>query len=115
MSRWSILLVAVLGILGVLAGCVGNSLDTVSYNGRELQIEATNGGGAVDAVLQVNIFQIRDLEQTQIFENASVVTFEQGKNAYSVPVDLDPGKYKLYVYITVGNERTASIIRDIVV
>ncbi|MDI6718786.1 MAG: hypothetical protein QMD46_04165 [Methanomicrobiales archaeon] len=106
---------AALGILGVFAGCVGTSLDDVSYDGRELHVEATNGGGTVDAVLQVNIFQIRDLEQMQIFENASIVTFAQGKNAYSLPVDLDPGRYKLYVYITIGNERTASIIRDIVV
>ena len=115
MSRWSIILVAVLCVLGVLSGCVGNSLGDVSYDGKDLHIEATNGGEPVEAALQVTVYRIQDLEQVEVFKYADGVTFAQGENAYSVPVDLAPGKYKLYVYITVGNERTASIIRDIVV
>ncbi|HZD42454.1 MAG TPA: hypothetical protein VE134_00200 [Methanomicrobiales archaeon] len=115
MSRWSIILLAALCTFGILAGCVESSFGDVSYDGKVFHIAATNGESPVDAVLQVTAFRVGDLNQEKAFENVSVVRFEQGSNTYTVPADLQPGDYKLYVYLTIGNERKASVIRDIVV
>lgn len=100
---------------GLSAGCLDSSFENVAYSQDQLTIRATNDGDTTQAVFQVTIFRSENLQQTEIFKKADYVTFENGENTYVIPVHLDPGTYKLYIYITVNNERKVSVIRDLTV
>jgi len=98
---------------GTLAGCLESNFKNAAYAQDTLTIQARNAGSATPAVLQVTIFQVKNLQQTEIFTKVDDVTFASGDNTYTVPVHLETGTYKLYIYITVGNDRRVSVIRDL--
>jgi hypothetical protein len=114
--RVSILLITALALTGILAGCLQSSLGDVRYDGEQLHIKATNDGATAQATLQVTVAQVRDLGQTEIIRDATFIQFEQGQREYLFPVGhLEPGTYKLYIYITVDGDRRVSEIRDLTV
>ncbi len=114
-SRRYIFLGILLCICGVTAGCMTASVEEVTYRQNSLYISATNQDPTVQAVLQVTVFRVENLEQTEIFRQAEFIQFESGTHEYRMPVTLDPGTYKLYIYITVNGDSVARVIRDIVV
>jgi hypothetical protein len=84
------------------------------YNNNNLTVYVT-GSSPADAGLQVRVFQVRELEQEEQGVTIVPVTLESGGNAIVVPLHLDPGSYKLYIYLIVDRERQPAVIRDIVV
>jgi hypothetical protein len=111
---FAVILLFLLGT-GYLGGCLESNFESVAYAQDTLTIRAKNDGSATQAVLQVTIFQVKDLAQTEIFTKTDYVTFESGDNQYSIPCHLEPGNYKLYIYVTVDNDRKVSVIRDLTV
>jgi hypothetical protein len=110
------LLLAVLLLLfcsGACAGCLESNFKNVVYAQDVLTIQATNDGPATPAVLQVTIVETGQLPQKEIAKLVKDVTFAQGDNTFTLPTHLEPGNYKLYIYITVGNDRRVSVIRDL--
>jgi hypothetical protein len=110
------LLLAVLLLLfccGALAGCLESNFKSAVYAQDVLTIQATNDGPATPAILQVTIVEAEHLPQKEIARLVEPVTFAQGDNTYTLTTHLEPGKYKLYIYITVGSDRRVSVIRDL--
>lgn len=102
-------------VLAWTAGCTGTGFGEVTYADGNLQVTVDNSAEPLEATLQVTIFETGGFKQTEVENFARVVTFPTGKTVYTFPVDLEPGTYKLYLYITRGTTRTISVIRDITV
>jgi hypothetical protein len=114
-SRGYIFLGVLLCVLGVTAGCMTASIGEVSYRAGALQITATNQDPTVQAVLQVTLYRVENLTQTEIFKQAEFIQFESGTRIYQIPVSLSEGTYKVYVYITANGDSKARVVRDLVV
>ncbi|MCC7556100.1 MULTISPECIES: hypothetical protein [Methanoculleus] len=115
MSRiYTILLILALAALAGAAGCLSTSFGEVTYSGDALQVHVENAGEPVEnAVLQVTIMEVGALEQREAFSEARYIDLVTGENKYTIRVDLQPGSYKGFLTVFVGNERRASVIRDL--
>jgi hypothetical protein len=114
-GRLVLLLVTFLAILSLSSGCLSVSIGRVSYDGSTLRVQVTNTGGAGDAALQVNVFRFQDFKQVEVSRKTLPVRLESGTGTYSIPLALDDGTFRLYLYVTTGNDRRASVIQDITV
>jgi hypothetical protein len=114
-SRRYIFLGIFLCLCGITAGCMTASIGEVSYGQNNLHISATNQDPSVQAVLQVTVFRVENLVQTEILRKAEFIQFESGTHEYRMPVALDPGTYKIYIYITVNGDSKSRVVRDLVV
>ena len=114
-GRSVLLLVSFLALLSLSAGCLSVSIGRVAYDGSTLQVQVTNAGGAADAALQVNVFRFQDFRQVEVTRETLSVRLERGMGTYSIPLALDDGTFRLYLYVTTGNDRRASVIQDITV
>jgi hypothetical protein len=114
-SRRYIFLGVLLCLCGITAGCMTASIGEVSYGQNNLYISATNQDPSAQAVLQVTVFRVQNLVQTEIFRQAEFIQFESGTHQYQMPIALNPGTYKIYIYITVNGDSKARVIRDLVV
>lgn len=94
-------------------GCTGVSIGEVSYSKGMLDVPVTNTGAESEAFVQVTVYEIVDFHQQEFLFVQEPVTLNTGENAVSVPVDLPPGDYKLYVYVLKPGERETATIRDI--
>jgi hypothetical protein len=110
--RTSVIILLLL-VMGGVAGCLSYSFGDAVYEDGTLHIMVHNSNEPKQVVLQVTIFNTTDFEQTEVYKQAKYYNLEQGTNEYSVPVDLPPGSYKLYLYIMVDGHRTNLEIRDI--
>lgn len=107
------LILAVAALIGT-AGCLSTSFGEVTYSGGALQVQVENAGEpAENAVLQIRIMEVSALEQHEVFSEARYINLERGENKYTISVDLQPGSYRVYPTVFVGNERRGSIIRDL--
>lgn len=107
-----ILLVLVI-LLIVLSGCVTTGFGDISYTPGALHLNVSGAENRSDAVLQVTIYALQDLQQQEIYKHADYVSVKKGENSYTEPVTLAPGSYRVYLYLTYGNERKAAVIRDL--
>jgi len=101
-------------LLAAASGCVATRFEGIDYRDQELRILADNEGApAAEAVLQVGIARVNGFEQTEIYRQAMYVPLVSGVNEYTVPIELEPGSYRVYLHLFVGSDRRASVIRDL--
>ena len=113
-SKHVSLLVLALAVLAGAAGCLSTAFGEVTYSGDALQVHVEQTGEPVEnAVLQVTIMEVSALEQQEVFSEARYINLDTGENEYTIPVDLQPGSYKVFLTIFVGDERRTSIIREL--
>ncbi|MCM2466028.1 hypothetical protein DIC75_06810 [Methanoculleus sp. CWC-02] len=113
-SKYVSLLILVLAALVGTAGCLSTAFGEVTYSGDALQVHVEQTGEPVEnAVLQVTIMEVVGLEQHEAFSEARYIDLDRGENEYTIPVDLQPGSYKVFLTIFVGDERRTSVIRDL--
>ena len=110
-----LLLVSFLALLSLSPGCLSVSIGSVAYDGSSLRVQVTNNGGPGDGALQVNVFQFQDFRQVEVTRISLPVHMETGTGTYSIPLSLNRGNFRLYLYITTGNDRRAGVIQDITV
>jgi hypothetical protein len=109
-------LCCVLIILFILcAGCASLAVSDVTATRDNLTVHVTNSGDPVAAGVQVRIYQIRNMAQEELTNTGVPVTLARGENSVSIPIRLEPGTYKLYVYVTINSERKTASIKDIVI
>lgn len=114
MSTSRCLSVLALFLLFVLsAGCTSLAIGDVRYNKEGLVVHVTNSGNPVDAGIQVRIYEVKNLNQRELTVTGIPVSVRRGENEFVVPVTLEPGTYKLYMYMTVNGERQTASIKDI--
>jgi hypothetical protein len=112
--RYLALLVLVLAILIGAAGCLSTTVHGVTYEDGDLEITVESTDEPVEnAVLLVTVMKVEAFEQNEVYRKPRYIDLDRGLNVYTVPVDLQPGSYKIFLTIFVGNERRASVIRDL--
>lgn len=108
------LLILILTAFAGAAGCLSTTFQEVTYGDGGLEISVENSGKSVEnAVLQVTIMKVEGFKQSEVYRKAQYVDLDSGRNVYTIPVDLEPGSYKLFLIVLVGDERKASVIRDL--
>jgi hypothetical protein len=115
MSSCRFLLCMLCIILVLSAGCTSLAIGDVTPTDQGMKVHVTNSGDPINAGIQVRVFRIHDLAQQELTNTGVTVTLNQGENVVNVPVRLEPGTYKLYVYVTMNGERKTASIKDIVV
>ncbi|QSZ66068.1 hypothetical protein RJ40_00405 [Methanofollis aquaemaris] len=100
-------------ILALTAGCTGIGFGEVTYADGALQVEVDNPSEPMEATLQVTVFETGSFGQREVETFVKAEKFQEGTNRFSFPVALEPGTYKLYLYLLKGDERTVAVIRDI--
>lgn len=94
-------------------GCLTYSFGDVAYDDGSLDIEIINDGEPKDVSVQVTVFDLADFRQVEIGRYINYVSLETGDNSYSLPVELENGNYKLYLYILDDGRRSSAVIKDI--
>lgn len=102
-------------LFSFLCGCVSSSVGTISYTNSGLQTTIENAGQPADAFVQVTIYKVNGLSQEEYTVLMTGVKLKSGNNTVIIPVTLDPGTYKLKIYLIQDGERKTAVIRDIVV
>lgn len=114
-GRSSLILGFLLILLVAAAGCMTHSVGNVSYGAGNLTIPITNTGDPVETGVQVRVYTLNEFEQHELLTTGTTVTLAGTDNEVTIPLRLDPGRYKIYVYLTTNGEREAAVIRDITV
>jgi hypothetical protein len=105
----------ILILVMVCVGCISVNTGDTSYRNRSIMVQITNTGEPADATVQVTAYRIQDLHQ-QLYGIGDVpATIRNGETDVAVPIDLEPGTYKIYIYVTSNGERKTAVIRDIMV
>ena len=102
-------------LLALCSGCTTLSVGNVSSSKDNLTIQVSNAGSSVDAGVQVRVYEIQGMLQEELIVTGVPATLKKGENTVSVPLHLDPGSYKLYIYVTINNERQTASIKDLVI
>jgi hypothetical protein len=102
-------------LLSLSPGCLSTSIGRATYDGSTLLVPVTNAGGESGAALQVNVFRFQDFRQVEVSRTIVPVTLRQGTGTYPVPLQLDDGTFRLYLYVITGSDRRAGVIQDITV
>jgi hypothetical protein len=102
-------------LLVVTAGCSSPAIETARYQNEGIAVSLTSDTGIPDAWMQVTIYRITDLRQEEYRVVNAPVTLKNGKNEVYLSAPLEPGRYKLYIYLIRNGQRTTAVIRDIVV
>ena len=102
-------------LLLAAAGCTTLSVGNVSYGAGNLTVTITNNRDPVDTGIQVRIYKLNEFEQHELLTTGTTVTLTGTDNTVTIPLRLDPGRYKIYVYLTTNGQRETAVIRDITV
>jgi len=105
----------ILVLLLLTAGCTTLPIGDVAYNAGKMIVTINNPGDPVDIGIQVRVYTINEFEQHELLTTGTTVTLARNENTVTIPVHLDPGKYKVYVYLTINEKRETAVIRDITV
>jgi hypothetical protein len=106
---------AFLILFSFLSGCVSSSVGDVRYSDGGLSATISNPGQPADAFVQVTVYQVDGLSQSEYKVVMHSVNLKTGENTVIVPLPLKPGTYKLNIYLIQEGERKTAVIRDIVV
>ncbi|MDD1701412.1 MAG: hypothetical protein LUQ31_00340 [Methanoregula sp.] len=108
-------LLVFLGLILIVAaaGCITYSIGNVAYRPGNLSVVVTNTGDPIEAGIEVRIYTIDGFAQREYITTGTPVSLKNGENLINIPVNLTPGQYKLYVYLTKNGQRETAVIRDI--
>jgi hypothetical protein len=102
-------------LLLAAAGCTTLSVGNVSYGAGNLTVTLANTGEPVETGIQVRVYTLDEFEQHELLTTGTTVTLTGTDNEVTIPLRLDPGRYKIYVYLTTDGKRNTAVIRDITV
>ena len=97
------------------AGCISTTIGDAVYSGSNLILSFTDNGGPSQGYVQVTIYRIQNNRQEEMETRYASLNLQPGENTAYVNGTLEPGRYKLYIYLIQDGERKAAAIRDITV
>jgi hypothetical protein len=97
------------------AACVSTSISKAAYSNGGISFSVSHDGGPSEGYVQVTVYRITDNQQKETEVLYAPLALQQGENTAFIPATLEPGQYKLYIYLIQNGERKAATIRDIVV
>jgi hypothetical protein len=107
--------VLVLALFTLCAGCLSTVVGDTWYGNNSVTVNIRHTGDPSDVSVQVTVYRIENLTQEKYTIVGAPATLVNGENTVAVPVRLEPGNYKLYVYVLSNGDRKTAVIRDIVV
>ncbi len=115
MSRISVVtgLFLVLMVVIVSAGCLTYSICTVSYDGSAVHVSVDNKKEARDVAMQITVFDISGFEQVGVNKIVRSVHLDAGMNDVAFDAALQPGPYRLFIYMMEDGKRLGCSIEDI--
>lgn len=97
------------------AACVSTTIGDAAYSGSVLTLSVSHTGEPSEGYVQVTVYEIKDNHQVETHVFYAPLALQQGENTAFIPGTLEPGQYKLYIYLIQNGERKTAAIRDIVV
>lgn len=115
MSRIGVVtgLFILLALIVVSAGCLSYSIGTVAYDGNAVHVSVENNGDARDAAMQITVFDLSGFKQVEIHKIVRSVHLSPGTNDVAFDVALEPGSYRLFIYMMQDGERLGCVIEDL--
>ena len=108
------LLLIIISVLALSAGCTTTNIGDVSYAGKNLTATISSDGPFSNATyIQVTVYRTTGLSQQEYTVTSTPVSLVKGMNTVTIPVALEPGSYKLNVYLIRNGQRSSAVIRDI--
>jgi len=111
-SRYLILLL-LMAIFVASAGCLGQSIGDVTYKSSALQVVINSEKYSNNTNIQVTVFDLDNFQQKELMKVVNPVDLGRGVNIHTVPMDLSPGSYKLFIYLIEDGKRTNCEIRTL--
>ena len=107
--------VMLLALFSLFAGCLSTAVGDTWYSDNSVMVNISHAGDPADVSVQVTVYRVANLTQEKYTLVSTPVTLVNGENTVTVPIRLEPGSYKLYVYVLSDGDRKTAVIRDIVV
>ncbi len=105
----------VLVLFPLCAGCLSTGIEDTWYSNHSIMMHISHTGDPADVYVQVTVYRVADLRQEMYTIVDTPARLANGENTVTVPVQLGPGSYKLYVYVLSNGDRKTAVIRDITV
>jgi hypothetical protein len=113
--RFFLAAAAILSLALACTGCLSMNVGDASYHNRSVMVQVSDTGEPSGVTVQVTAYRIQDLHQQMYTIAEAPAVIQHGDTIVTVPVELEPGSYKLYIYILSGGDRKTAVIRDITV
>jgi len=113
--RFFLAAAAILSLALACTGCLSMNIGDASYRNHSVMVQVSDTGDPSDVTVQVTAYRIQDLHQQMYTIAGAPATIPHGDSSVAVPVELEPGSYKLYIYILRDGDRKTAVIRDITV
>jgi len=97
------------------AACVSTTFGEAAYSGGGLTLPVSHTGEPSEGYVQVTVYEIKNNLQVETDVFYAPLALQQGDATAFIPGSLEPGQYKLYIYLIQNGERKTAAIRDIVV
>lgn len=97
------------------AACVSTTIGDVTYSDGNLSLSVSHDGVPSEGYVQVTVYEIKGNQQEETDVLYAPLALHRGETTAIIPGTLEPGQYKLYIYLIQNGERKAAAIRDIVV
>jgi hypothetical protein len=104
---FALLIVSVLG-----SGCMNLVPGDVTYKSGSLTFTIRSEEAIPDGVLEVAVFRLQDFNQVELSRNADNFPLKAGDNDVTIPLVLQKGNYRCFIYISSGTTRYPVVIRD---
>lgn len=109
------LLILLIICLSLCTGCVSTTIGNTWYENQSVRTTISHSGEPADLTVQVTVYKLGSLDQQLYTVLSTPVSLSRGDTLVTIPVDLPPGPYKLFVYVLGDNDRKTAVIRDITV
>jgi hypothetical protein len=97
----------------ITTGCMSTTVGDLQYTDNSLRVNIVQDKKPADIFLQLSIFRTAGLSQQEYNVTFDQVRLEPGNNSLVIPARLEPGTYKIYIYIIEEGKRKTAVIRDI--
>jgi hypothetical protein len=96
----------------LVSGCMNLVPGDVAYKSGSLTFTIRSEEAIPNGVLEVAIFRLQDFSQVELSRNADNYPLNAGDNEVTIPIALQSGNYRCFIYISSGNTRYPVVIRD---
>ena len=97
------------------AGCVSTTIGEAAYASGGISLPVSHTGEPSDGYIQVTVYEIKNNQQEETDVFYAPLSLQKGDTTAFIPGILEPGQYKLYIYLIQNGERKTAAIRDIMV
>ncbi len=106
------LFIVLMFVLVLGSGCIDQVPGDVTYRGGTLTFTIRSEEVIPDGVLEVAVFRLQDYRQVELYRNAEYFPIKTGNNEITIPIELQNGNYRCFIYTRSGTTRFPVVIKD---